>query len=162
MEDRLSVLESRLQRLEDEHAIGQLIASYGPLVDDGVAQHVAALWTGDGTYDIDTGTMESPEQIAAMVESPAHQGLIAGGCAHFLGPARVHVDGDSAVAVCYSLLIRHRDGAFSVFRATANHFALTRTSGGWKISRRTSRVLDGAEQAHLLLGAGVRGEAPPA
>lgn len=161
MEERLAALEARLRRVEDEQEIAQLIATYGPLVDDGDAENVAALWADDGRYDVDTGSMANPAQIAAMVRSRDHQGLIGGGCAHFLAPARVRVDGDAAVAVCHSLLIRHRDGDFVVYRATANHFTLSRTPGGWRISRRASRVLDGDERAHLLLGAGARGEVLP-
>ena len=36
-ETRLAALEARLHKLEDEQAIAQLIASYGPLVDAGEA-----------------------------------------------------------------------------------------------------------------------------
>ncbi|WP_343287324.1 nuclear transport factor 2 family protein [Gordonia sp. SID5947] len=157
VDDRLAALEARVRRLEDREEIAQLIASYGPLVDDGDAENVARLWEEQGTYDVDGLSMTGRADIATMVRSRPHQGLIAEGCAHLLGPVHVRVDGDSAVAVCHSLLVRHREAGFVVHRATANHFTLDRTVGGWKIGRRTSRVLDGQESAHLLLGDGVRG-----
>ncbi|WAC53581.1 nuclear transport factor 2 family protein [Gordonia sp. SL306] len=160
LEDRLAALEARVRRLEDSEEITQLIASYGPLVDDGDAENVAHLWDRHGSYDVDGLSMTGRDDIAAMVRSRPHQGLIAEGCAHLLGPVRVHVDGDSAVAVCHSLLIRHQDHGFVVHRATANHFTLDRTADGWRIGCRTSRALDGQESAHLLLGAGARGEHP--
>lgn len=163
-DDRLAALEERLQRVEDELAITRLVASYGPLVDGGDADAVAGLWTEDGVYDVDEGFMAGHDQLAAMVRSRAHQGWIAGGCAHFLGPAHVTLDGDSAVAVCHSLMVVNSGGtfdagaAFGVRRATAHHFQLVRTDGGWRVTRRTSRVLDGRPEAPELLVRGVTGK----
>lgn len=163
-EARLAVLERRLQQLEDEREISQLIAAYGPLVDGGAADEVADLWTDDGVYDVDEIFMSGRSAITAMVRSRGHQGWIKGGCAHFLGPARVHVDGDSAIAICHSLMIVNQGGSFEespdfvVRRATAHHFELTRTADGWRTARRTSRVLDGREEAPALLVKGATGQ----
>ena len=158
MEARIAELESRLRRLEDEHDIAQLIATYGPLVDAGAATEVADLWTHDGIYDVDEVYLEGHDQLAAMVLSRAHQSLIERGCAHFVGPARVTVDGDTAIAVCHSLMVVRADERFVVRRATANHWALVRTDDGWRVSRRTNRVLDGRTESPDLLAAGARGE----
>lgn len=158
MEGRIAELESRLQRLEDERDIAQLIAAYGPLVDAGAATEVADLWTPDGVYDVDEVYLEGHEQLAAMVLSRAHQSWIERGCAHFVGPARVTVDGDTAIAVCHSLMVVRKDERFVVRRATANHWALVRTVDGWRVSRRTNRVLDGRTESPDLLAAGARGE----
>lgn len=144
-------LLGRIQRLEDERDIARLIASYGPAVDAGDADAAARLWAEDGVYDIDLMRMESRDEVRAMVDSKAHQKMVAHGCSHFLGPAVVTVDGDTAVAVCESLvLVRDGDG-YRVWRATANHFALRRIDGQWRITVRTSRVLDGNPEAHALL-----------
>ena len=150
-EERLARLEQRLQRLEDELAITRLIASYGPLVDAGESEAVAGLWTEDGSYDVEGWQMTNQADIRAMVESDAHQGLIGGGCSHFLGPAHVVVHGDEAIAVCESLLVRHRDGGYSVRRAGANRFELRREPDGWRIAHRTTRALDGSAEARGLL-----------
>ena len=151
MEERLAALEHRLQRLEDELAITRLVAAYGPLVDAGEADAVASLWTEDGGYDVEGWRMTSRADVRDMVRSEGHQHLITGGCAHFLGPAHVVVDGDHAVAVCESLLVRHRDGGYSVRRAGANRFELIRTADGWQIAHRTTRALDGSLEARALL-----------
>lgn len=144
-------LLGRIQRLEDERDIARLIASYGPAVDAGDADAAARLWAADGVYDIDLMRMEGRDEVRAMVDSKAHQKMVAHGCSHFLGPAVVTVDGDTAVAVCESLvLVRDGDG-YRVWRSTANHFALRRIDGQWRISVRTSRVLDGNPEAHALL-----------
>jgi len=157
-EDRLDRLEARVQALEDELAIVRLVAAYGPLVDAGDADAVAALWAEDGTYDVEGWQMASRDDVRAMVESDGHQGLIAGGCSHFLGPAHVTVRGDEAVAVCESILVRHREGGFSVRRAGANHFHLGREADGWRIKDRRTRALDGSVEARDLLSKGAKGE----
>lgn len=147
----IEALAARLNRLEDERDIARLIASYGPAVDAGDADAAAHLWAEDGVYDIDLMRMEGRDEVRAMVNSGAHQKMVAHGCSHFLGPAAVTVDGDTAVAVCESLvLVRDGDG-YRVWRATANHFALRRIDGRWQIGIRTSRVLDGNPQARALL-----------
>ncbi len=148
-------LERRLQCIEDERAIERLIASYGPLVDAGEADAVADLWAADGSYDVEGWSMHSRADVAAMVRSDAHQGLISRGCCHFLGPAVVTVDGDDAVAVCDSILVVHRGDGFVVARAGANHFQLRRIDGRWQITARTTRTLNGSATARNLLSAGI-------
>jgi len=108
----MAELERRLSRIEDERAIERMIASYGPLVDAGVAEATGDLWAAEGSYDVEGWPMRSRADVVAMVGSDAHQGLITRGCCHFLGPSVVTVDGDSAVAVCESILVRNRDGVF--------------------------------------------------
>lgn len=160
---------ARLRRLEDHQAIAELLASYGPSVDSGDADGAARLWTVDGTYDVESWQMRGRRGVREMVGSQSHQNLVAQGCCHFLGPAAITVDGDSAVAVCESLvLLRHNDSAesggeghYRVWRATANHFVLSRIDGNWQITTRTSRVLDGDQYAHALLRAGLAGAATP-
>jgi hypothetical protein len=92
-----------------------------------------------------------------MVRSRGHQGMIGAGAAHFLGPVCVDVDGDRAIAVCESIVVRHNDDGYRVWRAGANHVTLQRTNDGWRIVTRVTRPLDGAQQARDLLAAGATG-----
>lgn len=151
-------LHARLQHLEDEGEIARLIASYGPSVDSGNADSAAALWAQDGTYDVEDWQMECRADVHSMVSSEGHQRLVANGCCHFLGPCVVTVTGDTAVAVCESLVLLRRDDEYVVWRATANHFELNRIDGRWRIVARTSRLLNGGPAAHALLRAGLAGE----
>ena len=153
----LADVARRLRRLEDEVEIARLIASYGPLVDAGDADAAAALWAEDGEYDVEGWHMRSRDEVRAMVGSGTHRRLIEAGCCHFLGPAHVTVDGDEAVAVCDSILVRHRAGGFHIHRAGANLFRLRRLPGGWRIVHRTARQFDGGAEAPALLGAGMSG-----
>ena len=153
-------LAARLRRLEDDRDIRQLIAAYGPAVDAGDPDAAARLWATDGVYDVDGWRMESRADVHAMISSDAHQKLVAKGCCHFLGPCVVTVTGDSAVAVCESLVLVRDDRdvqGYRVWRATAHHFALRRIDERWQITTRTSRVLDGNPDAHALLTRGLSG-----
>jgi hypothetical protein len=156
--DQLAALAERLSRIEDERAIERMIASYGPLVDAGEADATADLWAVDGTYDVEGWPMRSRDDVAAMVRSDAHQGLIGRGCCHFLGPAVATVDGDEAVAVCESVLLVKSAKGFTAYRAGANHFRLHRRGGRWQIVHRTTRALDGGTDARRLLASGVTGK----
>lgn len=155
-DDRLSALELRLARVEDELAITRLIGSYGPLVDAADADAVAALWAEDGSYDVEGWEMRSRADVRAMVLSPQHQGLVDAGCTHFLGPVVVTVTGDQAVAVCESVLVVHHEKRFHVVRSGANRFDLVRNPAGWEILHRTTRALDGSPEARALLTAVAR------
>jgi SnoaL-like domain len=156
--DRLAALEHRLQVLEDERAITRLIASYGPLVDAGDADAVAALWAVDGSYDVGDWKMGSRDEIAAMVKSDAHQGLMARGCCHFFGPPVVTVDEDNARAVCQStILVRREAGGYHVMRAGVHLILLRRESHGWAIVSRVARQLDGSGTAFDLVATGLKG-----
>jgi hypothetical protein len=151
-EDRITDLEARLRRVEDQLAISNLVASYGPLVDSGDGNGTAALWTEDGVYDVDTGTYAGHDGITGMVESEQHQKLVQRGCLHMTSPPSVHVAEDAAVAVTESqLVIRNREGGFDVVRVTAHRWELVRTPAGWRVERRTSRLLDGSAGPRELL-----------
>lgn len=149
----LAELRARLRALEDRSAIMQLVAEYGPAVDSGDAAAAASLWTDDGRYETDPEPLIGARAIAGMVEGPLHQAIIGGGAGHFLGPVAVTVTGDTAVALGYSLLVRHSaaDGAFSVFRCSANRWELVRTGDGWKVVSRRNALLDGRPSARDLL-----------
>ncbi|GAB5905859.1 nuclear transport factor 2 family protein [Mycobacteroides chelonae] len=153
----LAKLESMIQRIEDERAIERIVASYGPLVDAGEATATAELWSPDGRYDVEDWTMSGRSDIEAMVNSQEHQGLIARGCTHLLGPAVVTVRGDDAVAVCESVLLVKHGVTYYVARAGVNHFALQRSARGWEIVQRTTRRLDGTSFPRALLSRGVEG-----
>ena len=155
-EGRLDALERRVQTLEDERAITRLIASYGPLVDVGDAEGVAGLWATEGTYDVGDWVMSNRGEVEAMVESEQHQGLITRGCCHFFGPAVVTVTGDSAVAVCESVLVVRGDQhRYQIVRAGVHLLRLRRHATGWQITQRTARLLDGSGRAGDLVAAGL-------
>ncbi|WP_067678360.1 nuclear transport factor 2 family protein [Nocardia miyunensis] len=150
MDDALARLEQRLQRVEDELAVLRLLTSYGPLADAG-STDAAELWSEDGEYDVDGWRMRGRDEVRDMIRSDAHQRIIGTGSAHFFGPPSIDIDGDEAVAVCQSILVRHNDDGCYIWRAGAHRIRLRRTAEGWRIAHRISRPLDGSEATRQVL-----------
>ncbi len=145
-------LLQRLQVLEDREAIRELIARYGPLADGGNAAGVAALWTENGRYEISGfGSATGHREIAALISGKTHQQLMSDGCAHILGPVSMKIDGDEAVAVGHSLVLRWAGDRFEVARVAANRWELVRTAQGWRVDLRKNALLTGEEAARALL-----------
>lgn len=148
----MDALEARIRALEDKEAIRELIARYGPLADSGDAERVAALWHEEGSYAVAGMTEARGRQaIAALIEAPLHQQLIAQGCAHLLAPVTITLDGDSATARGHSIVFRATGQGFEVFRVSANCWQLQRGDTGWHVLRRENALLDGQAAARLLL-----------
>jgi SnoaL-like domain len=137
-------LQIRLCRLEDTAAITQLILSYGPAADAGLASFAGQLWLEDGIYDWDAaGTAhQGCAGVEAMLESDGHQGLIAHGVAHFGGPPVIDIDGDRATALNYSLIMRNEGGRFYLWRVSGVRWDLERAESRWRVRRRRNRLLD--------------------
>jgi len=147
-------LADRVRALEDQIEITQLVAEYGPSVDSGSAEATAALWTEEGTFDaVGAIGMRGREQIAAMVRSDGHQGLIHNGCGHVLTVPHVEIDGDIAHGRSYALNIRWDAASdrFWVARVSANSWTWVRTPDGWRISERINANLDGTPEHRQVL-----------
>jgi len=151
-------VESRLQRLEDESAIQRLLLTYGPAADAGMAGVAAGLWLEDGEYDWDADgdALQGSDAVDAMLRSGAHRALMAEGVAHFGGPLLVEVDGDCATAVNYSLIMRREEQRFYLWRVSAVRWDLVRETSGWRVRRRTNRLLDETGGGLQLFGAALQ------
>lgn len=148
----IAEIAARLRALEDREAIRALIAAYGPLADAGDSAGLAALWTEDGSYGVGgMGAAKGRKAIAGLIDGPTHRALMAGGCAHLLGPVAIELDGDRATARGHSVVFRHTGQGFEAFRVSANRWDLVRTTDGWRVSHRENAVLDGDEAARALL-----------
>lgn len=150
----VAALAERLQLLEDQMALVQLTAQYGPNVDSGSADATAALWTDDGTFDaVGVITMHGHDEIAGMVDGEGHQNLIINGCGHVLTTPHVEVDGDDAYGRSYALNIRWDPAAerFWVARVSANTWKWRRTADGWRITERINANLDGTPEHRAML-----------
>lgn len=146
-----NALAARLQALEDREAIRDLIASYGPLADAGAAAAIASLWAEDGSYGVGgMGAAAGRAAIAELIEGPTHQGLMAQGCAHLLGPVTIELEGDSATARGHSVVFRHTAAGFEAWRVAANRWDLVRIDGRWQVSHRENALLDGSDAARAL------------
>lgn len=153
-------LEHRLQKVEDELAIQRIVLSYGPAADGGLASLAASVWDDDGIYDWDAeqAPHDGRDAIAAMLQTKQHQALIANGAAHFTGPPLIHVDGDRATAITYSLVVRRdgESGRFFLWRASAARWELARDAASWRVRRRTHRLLDDTGAGRDLFAASMQ------
>ena len=155
IDERFAALERRIALLEDQVAIYQLMAAYGPAADSGSTDRATSLWAEDGIYDLHSRVMTGRGEIAQELEGEWHQGLIAQGSGHIVSMPYVVVDGDQAVATCHSRLYRREGEAYRVISCSANRWEFVRGARGWQVKRRISRRLDGSEGSHALLAEGI-------
>lgn len=149
--DRFAALERRVQLLEDEVAVLRLVNSWGPAVDTGNSEAAGALFDEAGVLESDLSHLEGPDAVVAMVESDGQQSLIRQGCAHVQSAPIVTIDGDRAEVVTYSQVYLHSDQGHHVWRVSANQWQFARTPRGWRVTRRSNRVIDGSPDAHQIL-----------
>lgn len=152
LSNAVAALVTQVRALEDQLALYQLVASYGPAVDAGDAETTAGLWLTDGVYETEqTGPLEGRSAIAEMVRGEVHQGLIHGGCGHLLSLPVVEVDGDRAVLTNHSRLYRQREDGFDLWLLKANRWEVERTDEGWQVRSRVNLALDGSQPPRELL-----------
>jgi hypothetical protein len=147
---KLRAMEARLKALEDQLAIYQLVTTYGPAVDSLNESLTQSLWTEDGVYDPGTSRFEGSRGLSDLIHSAPHQGYVKQGSAHVTTLPHVEVNGDTAVATCYSQLYLHEGDQWRVARTSSNRWELVRTPQGWKIKLRTNRLLNGDDEARGL------------
>jgi hypothetical protein len=152
--DELAALQARVRRLEDESSITRLIMSYGPAADAGLTRFAGQLWASDGEYDWDAnGTPhQGSDGVDAMLQSDGHQNLIAAGIGHFAGPLLIELNDAAATALNYSLIMRREGDRFYLWRVSAVRWDLLRRGSGWRVQRRTNRLLDETGAGRGLFG----------
>jgi SnoaL-like domain len=149
LQDQVAGLLRRVAELEDQVAIGQLAARYGPAADYGDAAAVAELWVEDGAYDAAPwGRWQGHDGIAEMINGGHQQGIRAG-MGHVLSYPRIVVDGDTARGWGYALNIRYDkdNDRFFIGRMSSNEYTFAKVEGRWRIVERLNRNLDGSDEA---------------
>lgn len=162
MNARLAELEARIGRLEDEKAITELLARYGYYADACLDDEYFALFTSDCVMDVSSGKWPEPyetirwEGLEAMreflqVRTAEHDDGFAGRSMHAHGNnLAINVDGDTAVANSYSLIL-HQDGpTLKLLGASVNEWQLARVNGEWRIKERKRRMLGAPDTADVV------------
>lgn len=155
IEDRLCALEARLAAAQDHLDILNLIGSYGPVIDSGWADEAVRLYSGDGAFhpgQADGGFDRlDMERLHAFYAGEDMRRMIATGCAHFNAVPRIRVEGDTARATNFSIVLMASGDAWVVSRAAINDWHLAREAGTWRIRHRYNRPVDGSEHSHALM-----------
>jgi SnoaL-like domain len=159
-------LERRIRDIEDRLEIYNLIAGHPPSADTGADYYAEAVYTEDGIFDrgANLSGATGNKAIAASLKSEAHQAAIAGGLAHFTGLPHIALHGDTAIVTSYlQILIPNKTGeavevpnhgasrGYHIHRVVTNRWDLVRTEQGWKIKRRSLRLVDGSEPSRDIL-----------
>jgi hypothetical protein len=158
-DQRIDRLEQRISQLEDQIAIYQLLATYGPSADSGSDDVVRDLYTVDGTYDSGLEAFAGADAVGDMIASlPLHRQVMAEGSSHVVTMPVVRIEGDRAYAVCHGQLQRFDKEAdqFRIWRSSGVQLEFLRTPQGWRFARRSNRLLDGSPESHAHLRAGLR------
>ncbi len=147
-------IEQRLLELEDREAIRQVICGYGYAVDGLNAEAVGSCYVDDGIYAVgDIGAYKGREAIEAITRDSGHLGLVAGGTAHMSTPPYIVIEGDRAVATCHTMVPKHEETGFILWRLSASRINLARQEDGtWKIVHRQNWMLDGNPAGPAMLG----------
>jgi hypothetical protein len=166
MSEQSNSLERRIRAIEDRLEIYNLIASHPPSADTGDPAWAEAAYTEDGVFDRGPGLAGATgnKALGALLQSDGHQAAIAGGLAHFAGLPHVQIDGDEAVVISYLQILTPRKSGeaievpnhgasrgYHIHRVVTNRWELKRTKSGWKIRRRTIRLVDGSEPSRDVL-----------
>jgi hypothetical protein len=170
------VLEERIRTIEDRLEIYNLIAGHPPSADTGADYYTEAVYTENGVFDRGANLPGAigNKAIAAIVKTAAHQEAIAGGLAHFAGLPYIALDGDEAVVISYlQILTPNKSGeaievpnhgasrGYHIHRVVTSRWELERTSSGWKIKRRSIRLVDGSEPSREILRGALAAYARP-
>ena len=161
----IKTLEERVRAIEDRLEILNLIAGHPPSADTGSGEFAASFWAEDGVFD-QGGTLRAGREIANF-SSPQFQAAMRQGIAHFAGLPHIRLMGDKAVVTSYLQVLAPDhvaapdplsahpppEGAqgYRVHRLSANRWDLIRTPEGWKIARRTLRLIEGKDASREVL-----------
>ena len=157
LEARLAALEGRVQELEDERAIRDLLSRYGFTADNCQDEAFVQLYTEDGRIKVAANAKaranfgvgewidyENHDGIRAFITHPKghHSPALYGKSMHLQGNNLViHVRGDEAVASGYQVAIAADDDGVRVLSAGNNEWQLRRVDGQWKIKERRGAYL---------------------
>lgn len=141
-----AALEKRVDQLESEKQIREVIIKYGEYLDARDYADYAALFAKDGTWTGGFGSFTGPAAIQKMLEDNMGKpppGYVNKDNFHLDTTVTVDVHGDTATAESrYLFFIRTPDNRPQPMLAGRYHDEFVRENGQWKIkSRRTSDVI---------------------
>jgi hypothetical protein len=139
--------EKRLQRIEDQLAIYQIIGAYGAAADSNNIEMMCSLYHEDCELVIaGHGTYKGHKGVTDVIMGDYHQMLVTSGSGHTTSLPNVQIDGDRAIATVYSMLFLLRDEKFILERLAAARWEFIRTADGWRIIKRTTEPMLGTNQ----------------
>jgi hypothetical protein len=150
-EQLLAEALARIQRLEDEAEIRNLLSSYGLATDGGSEDATAQIFAEDCHIDIDGAAfMDGRDQARGIVSSPLHQAILPNS-AHIMGPFHLTWQGETAVATGYATVYLKEGDTVKIWRQSYGRWELVKRDGRWQVLKRTSRSTGRDDCQELLL-----------
>ena len=141
-DSRVAALEKRVQQLQDEKAIREVVIRYGEYLDARDYAAYASLFANDGVWTGGFGSFTGPAAIQEMLEKnlgKPEQGFINKANFHLMTTVVVEVDGDTARARSrYTFFTASPDNRPTAALAGRYVDEFVRVNGTWKIKRRTT------------------------
>jgi SnoaL-like domain len=157
-------LVARVIATEDRLEIQNLLAGSAFSSDVASEAYWKKMFTQDAVFDRGQGRQDKgQDEILKIVNDPTQKEASKAGMTHLAMMPHITLNGDSAVATGYLLIVMPDTAAshvklpgkgvssgFSIFQVTINRWQLLRTTEGWKVSQRTVRPLNSNDSRNIL------------
>ena len=130
-------MQSDLHQVSDKLAIQELNANYFWAVDSNDVKAYLDAWTEDGISQAAYGSVSGHQELASRFESM--QQSLSKNKRHIVSNLVIELQGDKAVQKCYLVVFERQDEP-TVISTAIYHDELTRTSTGWKFSKRSISI----------------------
>ena len=139
---RITTLEKRVQQLQDQQVIREVLIRYGEYLDARDYAGYASLFAKDGVWTGGFGSATGPAAIQSMLEEhlgKPEPGFINKSNFHLMTTAAIDVDGDTAKARSrYTFFTASPDNKPTPSLAGRYVDEFVRENGEWKIKHRTT------------------------
>ncbi|MBP6181044.1 nuclear transport factor 2 family protein [Flavobacterium sp.] len=157
-------LLARFIAIEDRLEILNLLAGSAFSSDVASESYWAKMFTEDATFDRGAARQDKGrDEILKIVNAPEQKEAIKGGMTHLAMLPHITLNGDTAIATGYLLIVmpdttashvqlpgKGTSSGFSIYQLTVNQWKLLRTTDGWKVTNRTVRPLSSADSRAIL------------
>lgn len=141
-DSRMAALEKRVQQLQDEKAIREVVIRYGEYLDARDYAAYASLFASDGVWTGGFGSATGPAAIQEMLEKnlgKPERGFVNKSNFHLMTTVVVDVDGNTAKARSrYTFFTASPENRPTVALAGRYVDEFVRENGTWKIKKRTT------------------------
>ena len=155
----MTMLEERIQVLEDRQEITELLMTHPLAIDGRAFEFWLDKWTDDAVVDRvadperhsgDFHGVYGKDVMREESRSPELAALQKIGLCHFVTVPAIRLEGDTAHATNYLQLIGLEGQSYRFRRILVSRWELRREGGEWKISRRVIRPI-GHEEARSIV-----------
>jgi hypothetical protein len=156
-------LLSRITATEDRLEILNLLAGSAFSSDVASEGYWKKMFTDDATFDRGTKQDKGRKEILKIINAPDQKEAIKAGMTHLAMLPHIKLNGDSAIATGYLLIVMPDSAAshvklagkgispgFSIYQVTVNRYILVRTADGWKVTSRLVKPISSADTRDII------------